>query len=529
MTQTADSDNKYRGYVSENSKRTFTITVGILGVLGFFAQFLMPVIMMFAMMPGMFKSDFFRMIDVDQGALWNGKIWFIERSLGPMNNGAGNIELKSWVLDSPGEPTTVQSLSLDNPWLLPGENDFFIVTSDAVGKFNGREFEIIGTEKKLGSISRPFFYQGSPAVIEFRPDGIALQAFVNGDWKESGFLRTSAIQPGFMEDIQVISDGAFCGYFTRYKGTVYFHRGLPTDKETQAKEWEPVVSGAYWCAVVIDGSPAVIAEKSINASPELVGYKKQEKGWTLFLTMARKMPAGFGVYPAPAGESFYLAMQAMPGTLSVMKVVGNEIKEKYKFGSGFPFPGFFIKMMVLQYAGFLVIPLVLAIIFSAMMRKHRVAEYTFEQKSVAQASLIRRAIAQIVDFAVAAAPAALGFSFIMRNIFDFEEMDPTNVFGFFGLFAAGTVWGLFCFVVFAILEGKYGKTPGKWLVGIRVVGTDLLLCGFGRAFVRNLLKIVDGFLNFMVGILIVSLSENWQRVGDMAARTIVVRDPKRKG
>jgi uncharacterized RDD family membrane protein YckC len=37
------------------------------------------------------------------------------------------------------------------------------------------------------------------------------------------------------------------------------------------------------------------------------------------------------------------------------------------------------------------------------------------------------------------------------------------------------------------------------------------------------LRVVDGFFNFMVGLLVTALSENWQRVGDMAARTIVVR------
>jgi len=41
--------------------------------------------------------------------------------------------------------------------------------------------------------------------------------------------------------------------------------------------------------------------------------------------------------------------------------------------------------------------------------------------------------------------------------------------------------------------------------------------------VRNLLKFADGFFNFMVGLLVSALSENWQRVGDMAARTVVVR------
>jgi len=64
---------------------------------------------------------------------------------------------------------------------------------------------------------------------------------------------------------------------------------------------------------------------------------------------------------------------------------------------------------------------------------------------------------------------------------------------------------------------------GKWLAGIRVVGTDLRPCGFGRALLRNVLKIADSFFNFMVGIVLVTFTKDWQRVGDMLARTIVIR------
>jgi uncharacterized RDD family membrane protein YckC len=37
---------------------------------------------------------------------------------------------------------------------------------------------------------------------------------------------------------------------------------------------------------------------------------------------------------------------------------------------------------------------------------------------------------------------------------------------------------------------------------------------------------VDGFFNFLVGILLVAFTPEWQRVGDLAARTIVIRVPK---
>jgi uncharacterized RDD family membrane protein YckC len=95
-----------------------------------------------------------------------------------------------------------------------------------------------------------------------------------------------------------------------------------------------------------------------------------------------------------------------------------------------------------------------------------------------------------------------------------------------GLMAAAFAWGLLVLVAFSWYEGRSGKTPGKWLLGIRVLGADLAPCGFGRALIRNLLTFVDGFFNFLVGALLVALTENWQRLGDLAARTVVLVDEK---
>ena len=99
---------------------------------------------------------------------------------------------------------------------------------------------------------------------------------------------------------------------------------------------------------------------------------------------------------------------------------------------------------------------------------------------------------------------------------------------FLGLFLAAFLWALLVLVAYSYFEGRFGKTPGKWLLGIRVLGTDLQPCGFGRALLRNLLTFVDGFFNFLVGALLVALTENWQRLGDLAARTVVVPTKSRR-
>jgi hypothetical protein len=85
--------------------------------------------------------------------------------------------------------------------------------------------------------------------------------------------------------------------------------------------------------------------------------------------------------------------------------------------------------------------------------------------------------------------------------------------------ATAALWLL----LMAGLEGRWGRTPGKWLFGIKVLGSDLKPCGFGRAFVRNLIRPVDAFLAGALGLVIIAMSERWQRLGDHAAETVVVQ------
>jgi len=134
-------------------------------------------------------------------------------------------------------------------------------------------------------------------------------------------------------------------------------------------------------------------------------------------------------------------------------------------------------------------------------------------------------MAPMIDVAIVVVPMILSSILFMWRMMSsvMDEPDgPWDAVGFLSPFFAAIGWLLVMALLFTYTEGRSGVTPGKWVTRIRVLGTDLEPCGFGRALVRNLLKCVDGFFNFMVGIMVVALSENWQRVGDMAARTVVV-------
>jgi uncharacterized RDD family membrane protein YckC len=91
-------------------------------------------------------------------------------------------------------------------------------------------------------------------------------------------------------------------------------------------------------------------------------------------------------------------------------------------------------------------------------------------------------------------------------------------------FAIGAflVW-FFYDVLFEVLAN--GRTPGKRVSGIRVVMADGAPIGFPASSIRNLIRIVDGpATGYVAGVVAIVASKRNQRLGDMAAGTLVVRE-----
>ena len=79
------------------------------------------------------------------------------------------------------------------------------------------------------------------------------------------------------------------------------------------------------------------------------------------------------------------------------------------------------------------------------------------------------------------------------------------------------------FVVFEVLD--QGRSLGKRLLHIRVVRADGTAIGFLASAIRNLLRIVDSLPGlYLVGIVAVLVTNRQQRLGDIAADTVIVRD-----
>jgi hypothetical protein len=161
----------------------------------------------------------------------------------------------------------------------------------------------------------------------------------------------------------------------------------------------------------------------------------------------------------------------------------------------------------------------------------------------------RRAVAAIIDFALLIVPAMLlltaSFEYLDVDELDrdpqeycedymdefdgfcadMSEVDDRVYFADdLGTGSAAVFW-LGGIALLVVLQGLTGWTPGKLITGVRTVKEDGSRPGIGKAFVRWLLFIVDaqpcGIP--LVGFICALTTQGHRRVGDMAAKTFVVR------
>lgn len=126
------------------------------------------------------------------------------------------------------------------------------------------------------------------------------------------------------------------------------------------------------------------------------------------------------------------------------------------------------------------------------------------------ASVGDRMIAQIVDWLVLISYAALYFSFIV-NIF-YSTFTQIVI-----LLLPILLYTPACEMFF------HGQTLGKMLLKTRVVMADGSQPSLGSYLLRWLLWLVDGPTLSFLGLLVMVVNKNNQRLGDMAAGTVVIK------
>ncbi len=533
------------GYLSDESKRRFTLVAGILGAVFFLAQLLLPMLVMFLVMMPMMVGREFATADLGQAALWRDEVWFVERRT-KLNLRDPEISVTAPTLrhvrladlSDAGPALPLDTAATDSsPALLPVGDRLWVIGADAVGYYESGSLTRLSGARRPARASRPFVYGGRPAVISLGTPPTLATLHAEGaraEWTARELPLGLPAEGGSLRALQAVEAS----------GRLYLFAELCTEepeqcslryRELEQEKWLPLVENACSCAswtpVALGSRPAVVlSEQEEGRAKRLAvvtvtanGPRREDielEGGRLAWSRWRAFSLG---------NHLLFLSEGMPGSLRLVEVADGRVTRSVRKPGSFPFgPNMMFLMTIVQLLPVL-LSLILAFLLTVEMRRHRVRDYMFAGARRTLASLWQRALAQLVDVVPLGAGFVLPMASMWRMFSDPEsliESGPSFPFLFFGLFIAAFLCGLLVLVAFSYLEGRFGKTPGKWLLGIRVLGTDLQPCGFWRAFLRNLLTFVDGFFNFLVGALLVALTENWQRLGDLAARTIVVVDEK---
>ncbi|MEW6003195.1 MAG: RDD family protein [Nitrospirota bacterium] len=232
----------------------------------------------------------------------------------------------------------------------------------------------------------------------------------------------------------------------------------------------------------------------------------------------RRTSFSFKILPAIFGEKPILYQQGFFSEKYYFVDEG-QVSGPFKISSPF-FLSFDLWKMALITISSTVIYFLLAFLFSLFVGKFKLKRWRIDLREYEFASLWRRFLADSIDTFITMAPLALPVYFIFK-----EDTFFDNPFQSFALiFSSMLTMMLVGYFYRSLLEGVWGKTIGKKICGIIVLKDDFTKCNISKGFLRNLMRIVDLFFYYWVAVVSIVGTMKWQRLGDIVAGTVVVRD-----
>jgi uncharacterized RDD family membrane protein YckC len=300
------------------------------------------------------------------------------------------------------------------------------------------------------------------------------------------------------------------------------------DSLDDPQAWEPVTRSArYWSVVREAGESLVVLPTNSGLDdPSLSVLHRTEAGWVVMNTISAAAWASLAVTSSPS-DSMGLVLSQARGvqTLTVSGGKAQTLHTHRRASLAAPASPVDARWPTFVTAFAFVPSLIAAALLGRMMRRQRIGVLGGD-RPLQFASLLRRGLASGID-------SSAGWIVMIPEWWRFLRTplspEKTHEHIWASILISVGCW-IGTVLVTSFAEGRWGVTPGKWIFGIRVVGTDGVVCGFSRALLRNVLRIVDGTLTYGVGIFAVAFTRNWQRFGDLAAKTVVVRtDPSAPG
>lgn len=553
-----DKTGSYKGYISRSAQKKFTITAGILGASFLIFQFIYPFIHMFLFMPGMVAGYKMTSYSIRDVLIYQDRIIYMSRTIslpGDEVEGSdiGTAKIYSTDLNRKAQPELIAELEEEEVYPVSNGDSLWFVTPFNLYEKTPTGIQSIKLKPVLSNVEDVFLMNDYPAVIEDHPNGLRLKSLRDpGNVISLEFLfvdlhffnklrnlptdsgvefdqlikRYQDVDPVVISKIQAIEINRELHFFLIVEGDLYYGRrdsAVPDSSVYITQKIEGSVTRYF--VIEQDGIPNVYYSTNLKSDSDKAIYGiKVFSDYTTLETEKISIPMmidDYRIISHPADNSLLLVHQTMPFNVMISRVDNGELEKIKKVGSKF-FPFFAGGPMLLMFVPqllMLVLPILLAIILSILMSRFKLIRFKTDSGMVQYASLLQRGLAQAVDALFLLGPIITGYILIFTTIFNMGKFPVAGllsiIFGF--------IWVIMGFLLLSYWEGKYGRTPGKLIMRIKVIGTDLNPIGFGRGILRNILRIVDGFFNFMVGIMIIALNKNWQRVGDMVAKSIVIK------
>ncbi len=424
------------------------------------------------------------------------------------------------------------------------------VAETVVYRIEGNDVVPRYPSRLLMNPTKPFNYEGRLAVIDRnRTDVFSLLTFQDREWVDEGTVdvpASGAVSPWFIPELRVVSHPTGTFMFYTEGQTIQFREGLSlnsapdpvsalrpdnqqpnpgTNRPVQSAGWKTTSMANNWgnsweVTFIKDELFAHNLTSPYSATP-VQQYRFQRGSFLSTTPMHSPELQSFGV---AGGDSGYmvtddLRLLSIEGSEFQQVTTGVLLSERLRT---------VLKLFGLLFCYFLSGGM-LVLGTTWLMKIHRRPEYLFGKRTMTQASILRRAVARGIDLFITVFPSVFWFSVAVDSRVQIEQksasMGITNPVLIVGL-SIMAMW-IAGILILSFTEGIWGITPGKWLCGIRTLRTTLRPCGFLRAFARELLVYVDSvfLMTWLPGVLLIAFTPHWQRLGDLTADTVVVRDP----
>ncbi len=533
-----------------------------------------------------------RLAEYSHSTLWNERVWYSVLKAGP-GNLTGKGTLASFDPEKGDVRESQFQVPFPLIGIVPDGDRMWAVSSMSVTKIEEDRVTEFKPIRSLGRTSEPFLYEDRLAIIDIASGRQpTLLVFDGAEWTDAGRIvvpfglgsasvdgKTSLVAAApnpkvgaSLMDLTVVASGGKYHLFMSDGSTIAYKRGFeiaPTSAlapENSSNpvdlcnldEWEFVCTsasglgragigrlGSVVCKVgLVNGEPVVITVASSSPNPfqgnSLTAHRRIDGDWQQFAELPTQSLMSLLV--VTDGQNTYVSGQSIVQVLRVHRVtqtgmLPNGIVIKAPVA---PLQAPMERFVRIGHCVYWPSLLVLVLVMSRLTSAYRSSLYQFGMTNVELASFTRRGIARIIDTALFWIPA---YGLIVASGMSSQEQIAENLdkifdFGKDGLIVRAawlylylTLLAVSFLIVNSVLQGVWGVTLGKWICGIRTVRSTLRPCGFFRALFRDLLLLADTFFaySFIPVTLAIAFSANRQRLGDMAADTIVIRKPKQSG